>query len=609
MTNSRECPQWHSSIFSRYINNEATPADLATLHNHFNQCNLCHQRFLAPLKEAMALASQDTVVNEDAPAEKASWQIFKKDLIAVAQQAKAKQVSFDLAYHQLKEAESLYSQNIDYLASLANEDISQWPELTQSSPNNLVEFSPLKPAASRKQFLANLFKVAAIIVLALAPVALVLKADLLKIGTSTTTVQLKITPNRYEQIDQQLDRYLQARLTNNTSEAENALEEASNLAQGMSNQTKDLYGQDLVGYYRNLASENLAKAIKARQLVKEAQAFSSRNQVTKVAAKAQEAQAIFESLGADTELESINFMLAKYLPRIGKLSEAQALVDRCLDKAKGRQHLLSYAQFLYNKSDILGEKGQYAQEISLLNESIEIATPLEVPDLLVYIQANLAKIYFVTNDDQQAFTQATQTLATYKEIPNYRLLLDLNQIAGLSSYNLKATSQSQTYLTDSITLAKQHQDWAYLVQGYWMLGLVKAQELDFNEADKLFNLAFENIPKLDDPNSELYMESIVTGYYARKQALAKNYQESVELYAKSIKLSEKSNSEQKAMLSQLHQGLAEGLVALGNHAKANEHLAIARYLKQESQNLEQNNNLLTFAPTNRNINELFKNTP
>jgi tetratricopeptide (TPR) repeat protein len=139
---------------------------------------------------------------------------------------------------------------------------------------------------------------------------------------------------------------------------------------------------------------------------------------------------------------------------------------------------------------------------------------------------------------------------------------------------------------------------------YTYLGLAKAEQRHFNEAENYFSQSFEQMKKINDEKARLIVEYQNTGYYARIQMLADNPTKSVDLYNKALMLAEKANIQANLELSQLHQGLSEALSAQGNSLKAKAEMLKAIDLWDQARKYcEKGNSMRSFAASRKSLGE------
>src|SRR5262249_44108183 len=246
--------------------------------------------------------------------------------------------------------------------------------------------------------------------------------------------------------------------------------------------------------------------------------------------KAAQAKDIFGRFGAVCETELIDLQIAKFLIKTDRLDEAEALIDANIKHAEAASHLYSRAQFLHKRGVMLSEKSEFIGSIQSLEKSIQSAGSLDVPDFLLQPTIILARISYLSDDNQQAFYLAYKALRDAYSLNNRALPMQLTQVLGVSAFNLNRHSLSEMYLRQSILLAEKQENLPYQASSLSFLGIIEAEQKRFSEAEEDFNKADRLVDKIEDEQAHDSAEFNISGYKARSQMMAGNAERAIELF-------------------------------------------------------------------------------
>jgi tetratricopeptide (TPR) repeat protein len=128
------------------------------------------------------------------------------------------------------------------------------------------------------------------------------------------------------------------------------------------------------------------------------------------------------------------------------------------------------------------------------------------------------------------------------------------------------------------------------------LGLIDTENKRFTEARNSFDKALDKLRLITDKQQRSLLEAMVSGYYARMQAISGNTKQAIALYNAAIYQANMAGIQQRLALSQMYQGLAECYVTQGNKTLAGENTLIGNKLEEEAlQFCEAGNTALSFA--------------
>ncbi|MEW6732322.1 MAG: zf-HC2 domain-containing protein [Acidobacteriota bacterium] len=569
------CPHWNELTIIQHFHNELSAAAEAQLQAHLEICRDCRERFELTWEIILDDSSSSNIEeDEDIARLLASplWQQHKEQLV---------------------------QQQVNNIIQLQN----QQPVHTDATTVSLAQQKQHQPS-----YRTMMMKIAAMVVLVLLPAAfsyyLLFKPAIEKshpiMGSATSIAE----PTRYERLDKYIDLYLAALQSADEVAASQAIRAADLVAEEMAIKTGDLVGRDTVNYYLTYPIREIALLKEARKTLIEIEATTNKAPYSASLAKARQAANLFTEFAAYTDVERTNILIAKYLVKTGQFEEADVLIKDNITRSVNAKHLFYQAQFLAWQGNRLANSAQFNEATILLKDSIEVARDLEVPQFLAGPSMVLAGIYFVTDNNSAAFELARKTLEITRPI-NHPYTIQLLQIAGISGFNLDLESIAESYLKESITLSEKYRNTVELVKSHAFLGIVEAEKGQTVCAENHFTIAIEKLASIEDISARKYAATAVMGYYARAQMLAGNNEQAINLYSQAIKLAHEANIKQKLTLSQLHQGLAEGLLKKGDRDRAETELSLAATLASEARkNSEYNNDLLTFAFTRKNSHNL-----
>ncbi|MEW6734618.1 MAG: tetratricopeptide repeat protein [Acidobacteriota bacterium] len=424
-------------------------------------------------------------------------------------------------------------------------------------------------------------------------------AQRLKLLSERLSISTAQKPTRYEQLDRYINDYLSALQAGNNVGAMSALTNADNIANEMLNETNEHFGLDLVSFYRTVPIAAIEKLREARKIRAEIDTTVVADHFKEALTQAYRVKDIFSSYNSACEIERTDVQIVKYLNKMDAISDAQNLLQNTLDRTIEHRHLFLQADLLRWKGELLSNTSEFDKAIEVLEESIRIAKPLNVPNFLIKPSLILATIYYVVNDNEHAFQQAHTTLnaclATNSPVP-----IQILQVLGVSAFNLNSPSLAELYLQHSISLAQKQGNYSYLSLSYAFSGILQAEQNHATKAQERFTKASQSLAQIADNSARSRVEFAVVGYQARAQMLAGQTDKAIELYQRAIDLGKQTNVQQMLSLSQLHQGMGECLMAKGDKDRARIELETAVAFDHKArEGLEQNNAFLTFAVTRK----------
>jgi tetratricopeptide (TPR) repeat protein len=380
---------------------------------------------------------------------------------------------------------------------------------------------------------------------------------------------------RYNRLDKYLDEYISRQLAGNSAAAATAISDASLLAEEMARKTGEQIGKSLVTFYREVSLDKLPELQKARSIRAEAAIASEKNQFDGLMEKLDQAKDIFDLFNATAEILRVDLESIRILVRRRENSKAQLITEQILPIVNKSRYRYLEAYILYWQANNISETSSFDEAINIAQKSIGIFQQLDLPQLAVRPAMLITSIYYTTDRNREAFEQSYQQFKLAGE-KKFTVPIQLIQILGLTAFNLKYPELAENYLNHALDMAIKQDLKPQIAMAYTFLGLIQAEQGEWNNSENHFAQAFQALNKFpQNEKAYKFTDVLISGYYARTQLLAGNIAKSKEFYQRALHLADEIKIEQKLALSQLHQGLGECLIAEGNIAQAKQVLTIA----------------------------------
>jgi tetratricopeptide (TPR) repeat protein len=280
-----------------------------------------------------------------------------------------------------------------------------------------------------------------------------------------------------------------------------------------------------------------------------------------------------------------------------KLDRAQALLTPTLKKAQDTNDKVAEARLLYLQGRIFSEKADFQQAISTLNKSISIGKGLNQPSLLLGPVMNLAGIYHIIDQNEEAVAKANACLSLATQTNNTDFKIISLQLLAISQFLAYKAPNAEKLIIQSITLAQQQRSNDRIVQAYIYLGVINTHKRQFAKATNWFEQALITLNTVSDTQTKAYLGCAISGYYARCQTLARKFKEASTLYNIAINQAHQIGVKQYLAISQFQQGLAECYQNLGNQYETQKAQIKADAFREEAERYCQiANTALSFAP-------------
>jgi tetratricopeptide (TPR) repeat protein len=295
-------------------------------------------------------------------------------------------------------------------------------------------------------------------------------------------------------------------------------------------------------------------------------------------------------------LTPANLQQIEELVKSRELDVAQGLLLPALAQARATNNKAMQVKLLYLQGRIYGERADFGRAIVTLQETIELAKSLTDIKLLLQPTFTLSTIYYVTDQNAAAATQAANCLALAQQCHDLFYQSASLQMLAISQFVANRSPQSEEMLRQSLQLALACKNSDYVLQGYTYLGFVKTERKQYLEAAKWFDKALEFTRQEAEPQKRVYLAFTVEGYYARLQALAGNLPSAIRLYQRAIEHANKAKVVQHLALSQLYRGLGTCYAQQKQQLNAERAFAKSEVLEEEAyKRCETNNTAMSFA--------------
>lgn len=469
-----------------------------------------------------------------------------------------------------------------------------------SSQEDKQHLSPHKPLTQRQSI--HILAMAVMLAIIMGPISMIVYQRYQTTATNSTQVVIsqdvdsaKLT--LYESLDQAVDQYIAAVINNEQGRSAEALTKAETISMSME-KTGDLFGKDLISFYKKQSKAALVELQAARRELIEVENTLPGDNYKVSLEKAERVKETFKNYSSQCDLERSKLQIIRLNIKLSQFDKVQEKISEIISQIKDEQHLFIYAQMIYRQADAFSSVSKFESAISLYKESIELGNRLSQSGFVLSPLMSLAGIYYIMDNNEEAFKLAQMGLTISRKYNN-SITVQLLHIAGISSHNLRNFGLADDYLKEALAIAGKQQNAGFTIQSYMFLGIMLTDQKRMMEAQKYFDKCLATLPMIKEEEARMNLETSITGYYARQQMLAGNSDKALKMYNKALLLAEKTHLEQYLTLSQMHQGRAEVLMRKGNYKSAEKDLQLAISFEKNAQsNSETNNTLLSFAITN-----------
>ncbi|MBI4852835.1 MAG: hypothetical protein HY819_13660 [Acidobacteria bacterium] len=396
--------------------------------------------------------------------------------------------------------------------------------------------------------------------------------------------------NLYQELDLAIDEYLEHQ---NIS----SIKKAREIATKIDNKYGDKYGVDLVKYYKSVPSEVLKKLFVTRKNLTELTNLSTGDDYKQRLATSQSLEKEFLSFGNLIEAYKTKTITNKLHIQLHNDEMAKIATQEGLYFSTSHKYLLLETEFLLWQAKHFSEIPDLIIAEKSFLRVIELGNSLEINKLVISAGTSLAFLYYNQNENQKSF-EITKLLMT--KVTNYKSSQGVNllQLAGLTSFNLKYYSLANFYLKEAIKKSHEINSPAFTSRSYAFLALTLSEQKRFDEASSLYAKAELEASKIKDNTARLEAVAWITGYKAKQKLLENKHSQAIELYETKLSIMNKMHLINTLEFSQSNQAIAIALKAMGEKEQAEKYSAIARnYQKIADANNQKANCLLALVPT------------
>ncbi|MBL8150819.1 MAG: hypothetical protein JNN15_12915, partial [Blastocatellia bacterium] len=419
-----------------------------------------------------------------------------------------------------------------------------------------------------------------------------------------------VEPTSYERLNKLIDEYLQALVKGDSKRAQNRLETAKAIATLMLEDTGERVGVDSVEYYSKVSFANAQELLKARELREEVSKVVAIDKFQESIDKLEKAKRIFTEQNAIADVQTTVFLLAKFLPRVNRVSDAEKEVGTWLTVAEERGYLFDKAKLLYQQSQINFYQGAEQVAVDKSLESLEICEKLGVEKFTLYPRLLAAQVYGSLDESDLAFAAGTEGLRISLKYKNSAFMSQFLQICGYVSAQMNLLNLSEIYLRQTVRICETEGFHGYTAVSRSILGSLLAEKGEFEEAKKLLQKAkMEDVPKTSDLIARKQQLLRINGFEGKVYGLNKEFDKAEIAYKEAIKLIKDIGYEKVFNFYRYKHSLGEALYEQRKKPEALKELLEAKSLyrrARERARTQNKNKILDVNFSKRDINETIR---
>ncbi|MBL8150040.1 MAG: tetratricopeptide repeat protein [Blastocatellia bacterium] len=397
-------------------------------------------------------------------------------------------------------------------------------------------------------------------------------------------------PDAYEKLELAIDGYLLAHSSNQSSnkkEATSYLHQATNFAEEIAH-NNDRFGVDLVSFYSTIPDTVAKELLGLRQRKNLIAATAAIENFEKTIEELRELEELFQQQSATIELESIAYLLAKFLMKSdNQRQEASKIIETYLPITKASSHRLNEAKLIFLRGEIAVYDGDETVSINFHNESLEKLQTLLPTNFVLYPLYSIVGRQANTGSPETALLQGLPALSLSlglmkKSEKLYSGLASLfAQFQGLAADNLRLEHLSEAYLHLAIKIAEESR-LGYVLEAQCLLATLEAVRGKRDTALEAMAKAYEFADP--DPTVDTH---ILSAYKGKVFGLLGDYEVSETEYRKAFEIIQKKGIDNLPAAIQTEQGLGEALWMQGKKREAKKHLeAVKKRLLKAGKDLK-----------------------
>ena len=407
-------------------------------------------------------------------------------------------------------------------------------------------------------------------------------------NTSNTSI-ISVDNNLYQQLDSVIDKYLE-------SKGSSDLQQAEDIANEIKQKYGDKYGVDLVVYYQSVPLSEIDKLPAFRKEMFELINQTPGDHYEEALKQSQKLERTLFQVGNKIEAYRVKTITNKLHTMLYNYKLSELTTQEGLKFSTDNQYLFLRGYFLLWQAKQLSETSSFEQSEKIFQQTVAIGQQIHLDDLITTARVSLSTLYHLNSDDLKCLETAQNLLSKPEKMKKTRIIA-LLQIAGLAATSLKYDTLSNQYLKDSLRLAEEIKNPAYVARSYMFLSLSLAEKKNFLDSNNYYLRTIENIAKITDEKTRLEALYISLGYYGKVKLLEGDFAQASNTYKQALTIMKDLNIQNNLQLSQINEGLAIASRELKNDKETQQYLATANYYgKLAETNKQKTNCLLSFIP-------------
>lgn len=389
---------------------------------------------------------------------------------------------------------------------------------------------------------------------------------------------VKAEQDVYEKLESLIDSYLASRANGTEDLTTLYLTQAKAVAEEIAAKD-DRTGLDLIEFYSSLPERSTKELLRLRERKNIAASTAAIDQFREMISELTYLESAFHKQNAEVEVESIMFLLAKFLMKNSQHAEASRIVEEYIPITERSSHKLSEAKFTFLKGEIANYKGNAAIANEFHTKSLKQLKSLSHTDFSFYPLYAVVGRQATIGDPEAALLQGSSALSrSFSLLNNSKVYASFGsifaQFQGTAASNLGLETLSEAYLKLALKIAKEQKLNTYAVENQCLLAVLKATQGKKNEAFDLISKTYEF--NSQDLQAQMVNQSMIFGYKGKVFGLLGNYTVAEDEYRKALEAMEKSQISNLLVYAQTKQGLAEALWLQGKKPEAREELEFAK---------------------------------
>ncbi|MBL8148464.1 MAG: hypothetical protein JNN15_00875 [Blastocatellia bacterium] len=415
---------------------------------------------------------------------------------------------------------------------------------------------------------------------------------------------------RYELFQNRLNEYLQALVDGKRKVAQEKLRKAQSIADTIQDETKDKFAVDTIEYYANIPTAQAAELLQARLAIEEVAKVVSIDLYQDSIDKLERAKAVFTQYNATSDIQNAVVLLAKFLPKVGRVADARTELDQWLDASKEQGYLFNHAQLLYWDAQTNVYERREQEGLRKCQETVELCRSIGANKFLLYPLMLSAFLHIAGDGNDPAFLESLDGIAGSLDYNNPAFASQFYQAAGLSATGLSNPSLAEAYLQKAVQVSEEHQLHGYTVVAKSILASILAVQGEKAKSISLIQEArYKDLVKNVDPSAKKFQLIHILKYEGKVYGLAKDFARSEAAYREVMEVAREIGYKDFLSIGQWRKGLGEALVGQGKMEEGLKELLLAKEeVKKVRAGLhpKSSNHYLDLSFSGKDIDELIK---